>query len=166
MPYYFAYGSNMNTARVEARIGATRRALAGVLHDHALRFDKASRVPGIAHANVVPHQGERVEGALFELQHPEQIRLMDPFEGFPHEYDRHRLSVRTDEGAFEAWVYIAAPGMTAASLKPAWEYLAHLLAGKPFLSDAYHARLASTASVQGLDDRTLGRLGLSRHSPR
>ncbi|WFM72498.1 gamma-glutamylcyclotransferase family protein [Halomonas sp. CKK8] len=166
MPYYFAYGSNMNPARVAARIGATRRVLAGVLHDHALRFDKASRVAGIAHANVVPRQGERVEGALFELDDPGQIRRMDPFEGYPNEYDRHRLPVATREGAIEAWVYIAAPGTTAEALRPAREYLEHLLAGEPFLSAAYHARLSAVEAVNGLDEVTLAALGLSRHSPR
>ncbi|MEE3214016.1 MAG: gamma-glutamylcyclotransferase family protein, partial [Pseudomonadota bacterium] len=73
MPWYFAYGSNMNLARVEARIGDTRRVLPATLEGYALRFNKASKVPGIAHANVVPAAGERVEGALFELMVPEQI---------------------------------------------------------------------------------------------
>lgn len=166
MPYYFAYGSNMNPARVEARIGSTRRALPGVLADHGLRFDKASRVDGISHANVVPSPGERVEGALFELQEPRQIHRMDPFEGYPHDYDRHRLSIHTGHGPIEAWVYIAAPGTTAAALRPAREYLAHLLAGEAFLSPAYHARLAEVEAVHGLDDATLAALGLSRHTPR
>ncbi|MDZ7853514.1 MAG: gamma-glutamylcyclotransferase family protein [Halomonas sp.] len=166
MPWYFAYGSNMNPARVAARIGPTRRVVAGALHDYALRFDKASRVAGIAHANVVPWQGERVEGAVFELEAPEHIRRMDPFEGYPREYDRHRLPVVTREGTFDAWVYIAAPGTTAEALRPAREYLEHLLAGEPFLSAAYHARLTSVEAVSGLDEATLTALGLSRHSPR
>jgi gamma-glutamylcyclotransferase (GGCT)/AIG2-like uncharacterized protein YtfP len=166
MPYYFAYGSNMNAARVEARIGATRRSLAGVLHDHALRFDKASRVAGIAHANVSPFPGERVEGALFELHSSDQITLMDPFEGYPLEYQRHRLPIATAEGAFEAWVYIAAPGTTAPALRPTREYLDHLLAGEIFLSADYHRRLAQVEAVHGLEDRLLSLLGLSRHSPR
>lgn len=166
MPYYFAYGSNMNVARVEARIGATRRCLAGMLRDHALRFDKASRVAGIAHANVVPVAGEKVEGALFELLEPVQIERMDPFEGHPLEYERHRLPIVTQEGSIEAWVYIAAPGTTAEALKPAREYLDHLLAGEPFLSADYHRRLARVEAVSGLEDRMLSLLGLSRHSPR
>ncbi|MDY7116015.1 gamma-glutamylcyclotransferase family protein [Halomonas sp. SSL-5] len=166
MPYYFAYGSNMNPARVAARIGPTRQVLAGVLHDHALRFDKASRVAGIAHANVVPRPGERVEGALFELEHPGQILDMDPYEGYPREYDRHRLPVVTQEGTLEAWVYIAAPGTTAEALRPAREYLEHLLAGEPFLSPGYHARLAAVEAVTGLDAATLAALGLSRLTPR
>jgi gamma-glutamylcyclotransferase (GGCT)/AIG2-like uncharacterized protein YtfP len=166
MPYYFAYGSNMNVARVEARIGTTRRSLAGTLHDHALRFDKASRVSGIAHANVAPLAGERVEGALFELLEPRQIERMDPFEGYPLEYERHRLPIVTQEGTIEAWVYIATPGMTAPSLRPAHEYLEHLLAGEPFLSADYRRRLAQVDAVRGLGESTLAQLGLSRHSPR
>ncbi|AMD02171.1 MULTISPECIES: gamma-glutamylcyclotransferase family protein [Halomonas] len=166
MPYYFAYGSNMNMARVAARIGATRRSLPGVLHQYDLRFDKASRVAGIAHANVVPSIGGRVEGALFELTEPEQIELMDPYEGYPHEYERHRLPVVTEEGAIPSWVYIAAPGTTSPSLKPAREYLAHLLAGEAFLSVKYYRQLSRVEVVSGLDDATLHLLGLSRHSPR
>ncbi|MCK2182466.1 gamma-glutamylcyclotransferase family protein [Halomonas getboli] len=166
MPFYFAYGSNMNPARVEARIGATRRVLSGVLREHALRFDKASRIAGISHANVVAAPGERVEGALFELLEPEQIECMDPFEGYPHDYDRHRLPIHTAQGAIEAWVYMAAPGTTGDALRPAREYLEHLLAGKPFLSADYHARLSGVEAVHGLDDETLKALGLSRHSAR
>ncbi|MBF8222214.1 gamma-glutamylcyclotransferase family protein [Halomonas sp. 328] len=166
MPYYFAYGSNMNAARVAARIGETRRALAGVLRDYRLAFDKASRVPGIAHANVVAAPGARVEGALFELMAPDQIEAMDPFEGYPHDYERRRLSIHTLEGPRDAWVYLAAPGTTAERLRPAREYLDHLLAGEAFLSRDYHAELARVEAVADLDEMTLAQLGLSRHSPR
>lgn len=166
MPWYFAYGSNMNPARVAARIGATRRVMAGVLHDYRLRFDKASKIAGIAHANVAAVIGERVEGALFELERPEQIQLMDPFEGYPADYQRHRLAVSTREGDIEAWVYIATPGTTATALRPAREYLDHLLAGEPYLSRAYHARLADVEAVSGLEEGALTSLGLSRHTLR
>ncbi|MBZ9557400.1 MULTISPECIES: gamma-glutamylcyclotransferase family protein [Modicisalibacter] len=166
MAYYFAYGSNMNVARVDARIGETRRALPGVLEDYALRFDKVSRIPGIAHANVAYQPGCRVEGALFELMEPAQIELMDPFEGVPRDYQRQSRIVQTAEGPIEAWVYIALPERTRVALRPAREYLDHLLAGKPFLSEAYHARLAEVDAVEGLGDATLTVLGLSRFSPR
>jgi|AntRauTorcE11898_2_1112593.scaffolds.fasta_scaffold04444_3 gamma-glutamylcyclotransferase (GGCT)/AIG2-like uncharacterized protein YtfP len=166
MPWYFAYGSNMNPARVAARIGATRQVMAGVLHDYSLRFDKASKVAGIAHANVAAVVGERVEGALFELESPEQIQMMDPFEGYPGDYERHRLPVTTHEGDIEAWVYIAAPGTTATALRPAREYLEHLLAGEPYLSRAYHARLTEVEAVSDLEETMLAALGLSRHTSR
>lgn len=166
MSWYFAYGSNMNEARVTARIGDTQRVLAGVLRDYGLRFNKASKVPGIAHANVVSVLGECVEGALFELSHPQQIHDMDPFEGYPHEYGRELLPIHTSEGVMEAWVYIGAQNRLAEMLKPAREYLEHLLAGRDFLSPDYHAALSRVDVVEGLDDATLKQLGLSRHSPR
>jgi gamma-glutamylcyclotransferase (GGCT)/AIG2-like uncharacterized protein YtfP len=166
MPYYFAYGSNMNVERVAARIGETRRALSGALMGYVLTFDKASRIPGIAHANVTFCPGEQVEGVLFELLEPAQIELMDPFEGVPNDYFRQRRVIHTPEGEIEAWVYMAVPERTRPALRPAREYLDHLLAGKPFLSQEYHARLAETDAVSGLCDATLAVLGLSRFSAR
>ena len=166
MPYYFAYGSNMNVERVAARIGETRRALSGTLPGFELRFDKASRIPGLAHANVAANPEKVVEGALFELIEPAQIELMDPFEGVPHDYRRERHVIETEEGGVEAWVYIARPERVRASLRPAREYLEHLLAGEAFLSAEYHARLARVEAVEGLGDTTLTMLGLSRYSAR
>ncbi|WP_417331143.1 gamma-glutamylcyclotransferase family protein [Halomonas cupida] len=166
MSWYFAYGSNMNEARVEARIGAVRRVMPGVLEGFRLSFNKASRVAGISHANVVSCAASRVEGALFELAEVDQILAMDPFEGYPSEYQRHWLPIRVEHGVVEAWVYIAGPDRTAEALKPAREYLNHLLAGEAFLSPDYHRQLAAVEVVEGLDDDTLARLGLSRQSPR
>ncbi|WP_048305714.1 gamma-glutamylcyclotransferase family protein [Halomonas sp. PR-M31] len=166
MPYYFAYGSNMNVERVAARIGQTRRVLSGIMTGYELRFDKASRIPGIAHANVAPSSGREVEGALFELMEPEQIALMDPFEGVPLDYRRERHTIKTTQGAIDAWVYLAHPERIQASLKPAREYLEHLLAGKAFLSPGYYAWLLQVEAVEGLDDATLAMLGLSSHTPR
>ncbi|GHC19774.1 gamma-glutamylcyclotransferase family protein [Aidingimonas halophila] len=166
MTYYFAYGSNMNPDRVQARIGSTKRVLAGVLPDHALSFNKASRIPGIAHANVVHQPGSQVEGALFQLADAAQVELMDPFEGVPHDYQRQRKAILTSLGTIDAWVYIAVPERIRPGLKPAREYLDHLLAGRPFLSDSYHRQLSQVDVVEGLDDAVLTMLGLSRHSPR
>ncbi|ALM53098.1 gamma-glutamylcyclotransferase family protein [Halomonas huangheensis] len=166
MSWYFAYGSNMNEARVHARIGAVRRAVPGVLEGYCLSFNKASQVAGVAHANVVPCVGQRVEGALFELNAEDQILAMDPFEGYPVEYNRHWLPINVDTDVVSAWVYIATAGRVADALKPAREYLDHLLAGEAFLSSDYHRQLAAVEVVDGLDDTALLRLGLSRQSPR
>ncbi|MHB0774489.1 gamma-glutamylcyclotransferase family protein [Halomonas sp. WWR20] len=166
MTYYFAYGSNMNPERVAARIGATYRAMKGTLEGYRLSFNKASRVPGIAHANIMPQAGSRVEGVLYELMEDAQIRRMDPFEGHPRDYARELLPVQSVEGDIPAWVYIALPALTLPALKPAQEYLTHLLAGQPFLSSEYHARLMRVETVEGLCEDTLAMLGLSCHTPR
>ncbi|WP_106479057.1 gamma-glutamylcyclotransferase family protein [Phytohalomonas tamaricis] len=162
MGYYFAYGSNMNEARMQARVGGTRRALAGRLEHWELTFDKASRVAGLSHANVRPAAGHHVEGVLYELVEDAQISLMDPFEGYPVEYDRQLMVIESREGPIEAWVYIASAARTGERLRPAQEYMHHLLAGRAFLSESYHAKLQAQPSVEALSDETLSMLGLTR----
>ncbi|WP_456267818.1 gamma-glutamylcyclotransferase [Kushneria sp. AK178] len=164
--YYFAYGSNMNVDRMQARVGATRRALAATLKGWQLRFDKASRVDGVAHANVRMAADSQVEGVLYELDHPAQIRAMDPFEGHPAEYCRQVEMVDTFHGKLAAWVYVALPDKTASGRVPAREYMAHLLAGERFLSQAYLERLRQQQCVETLSDEALLALGIARNTPR
>ncbi|REC94447.1 gamma-glutamylcyclotransferase family protein [Kushneria indalinina] len=163
--YYFAYGSNMNVDRMQARVGKTRRMLSATLRNWRLYFDKASRVDGVAHANVRMEEGGLVEGVLYELTHPAQIRDMDPFEGHPCEYCRQVAMVDTADGPLAAWVYVALPGKTGSGRLPAREYLGHLLAGRDFLSHAYLERLSTQHCIDSLEDEALLSLGISRTTP-
>ena len=106
--FYFAYGSNMDEARVRERgMPFTTRA-AGSLKDYELRFNKiAKQIPGAGHANVVQAPGSWVEGVLYELSDGKDIERMDPFEGYPVRYDRRLVTIQTDEGGRTAWVYEA-----------------------------------------------------------
>ncbi len=142
--YYFAYGSNMNQGRVTRRSMRFDSLHPGKLQNFRLAFNKRSiKFPGAASANVVEHPGALTEGVLYRLTDPDQITLMDPFEGYPVRYDRLPLAVECDEGLVEAWVYIANFAYVEEGLRPARWYLEHLLAGKPFLSDAYYSALQS-----------------------
>ncbi|ART64802.1 gamma-glutamylcyclotransferase [Kushneria marisflavi] len=165
MHFYFAYGSNMNAARMQARVGDTRRRMSGTLEGWQLYFDKASRIDGVAHANVRKEAGGQVEGVLYELNHPAQIRDMDPFEGHPAEYCRQVESVDTPDGPRAAWVYVALPEKTAPGRLPAREYLGHLLEGRDFLSHAYLERLGAQHCIDSLGDEALLSLGISRTTP-
>lgn len=142
MPFYFAYGSNMNPQRMAQRGLAVEEALRGQLRDMALRFNKRSRLnPEWACANVGYAPGEIVEGVLYRLTDHQQIALMDPFEGAPRYYSRERFPVHTDNGVIHAWVYIANPGVLDESVLPLRWYLGQLLEGRGFLSPQYVARL-------------------------
>ncbi|MFC0269829.1 gamma-glutamylcyclotransferase family protein, partial [Kushneria aurantia] len=57
--YYFAYGSNMNPARMCSRVGEVRRALSGRLIDWQLTFDKRSRIDGLAACRACRRQVRR-----------------------------------------------------------------------------------------------------------
>lgn len=143
--WYFAYGSNMNPARVEGRKMGFRGAVAGTLAGFALHFNKRSSVhAGMASANVMRLDGGEVEGVLYELTEPDQILQMDPFEGYPKRYIREACAVHTVSGPIEAWVYIATEQWITEGLCPARWYLDHLLAGRDFLSDSYFETLSRT----------------------
>jgi cation transport regulator ChaC len=142
--HYFAYGSNMNPERVRGRSMEFDHHQAGSLHDYRLAFNKRSaKFPGSASANVVTHSGEITEGVVYQLQHPDQISMMDPYEGYPHRYDRIPVPIICELEVVEAWVYIANESHIAEGLRPNRWYLEHLLAGKQFLSGSYVQRLES-----------------------
>ena len=180
--HYFAYGSNMNPARVRERGLEVTACCGASLHGMRLVFDKVSRRhPNVAHANIVYAPGERVEGVLYRLASTAEILKMDPFERTPWNYGRDVVLVRVTRpssaagapasvvadtaslgdgnGAFvaaaerdamagacsgstvPAWTYFANRAARRAGLKPPAEYLAHLLAGRDYLSADYFAWL-------------------------
>ena len=146
--YYFAYGSNMNPARVEKRQMGFQYVMAGRLSHYRLAFNKRSvKYPGAAAANVMPQQGATTEGVLYQLTVPEQIEMMDPFEGYPRRYDRVALAVETAREDVLAWVYIANQEYIAEGLHPARWYLDHLLKGREYLSESYYRQLQQTVCL-------------------
>ncbi|WP_415755198.1 gamma-glutamylcyclotransferase family protein [Pseudomonas leptonychotis] len=142
--WYFAYGSNMNPARMQARGLAVLEALPGHLPGYSLCFNKraADRPPGRAYANIRHEREGRVEGVLYRLPDAGEIAKLDHFEGTPIYYSRECLPIVTAHGVQPAWVYIANPAFRQEGLLPSADYLAHLLAGRELLSEAYWSALA------------------------
>ena len=136
--YYFAYGSNMNPARMRARGLSFVDLWAARLPGYGLRFNKAAHnQPGVAYANIVPTSNSCVEGVLYALASEGDIDKMDHFEGTPVRYSRECLEVSGDFGGQSAWVYLANPAFVCEGLLPQSRYLEHLLAGRAYLSSAY-----------------------------
>ena len=146
MHYYFAYGSNMNSARVVERGLAFENVFSASLDNVELRFNKkAVRDPSIAYANVMYAKNSIVEGVVYQLADAEQILKMDHFEGSPVRYSRELFLVQKRDGSkISAWVYVANQAMLADHLRPARWYLEHLLAGQEYLTPAYFERLSKT----------------------
>ena len=143
--WYFAYGSNMNPARVSQR-GMPFDAVCGaVLEGVRLSFDKQSRThAGSGHANLTIDAGAYVEGVLYQLHRTEDIELMDPFERVPINYRRDIVAVSADGRRLDAWTYFANPEVIRPNLRPERAYLVHLLAGRPYLSERYYEWLSTT----------------------
>lgn len=146
MHYYFAYGSNMNSARVVERGLAFENVFSASLDNVELRFNKkAVRDPNIAYANVMYAKNSVVEGVVYQLADAQQILKMDHFEGSPVRYSRELFWVQKRDGSkISAWVYVANQAMLADRLRPARWYLEHLLAGQAYLTPAYFERLSKT----------------------
>ena len=152
--WYFAYGSNMNPARVRERGLIYRYLLPATLLDHELRFNKLAGLGGeedaaakrAGHANIEAAVGRTVEGVAYQLADDEQIERMDPFERVPINYRRELVELATSLGAIRAWTYFANPAVVFPDLLPKTSYLAHLLVGTPFVSAAYAQRLRQQAT--------------------
>ncbi len=136
--FYFAYGSNMNPARVTER-GVRFDAICGAVMDAVrLAFDKQSRThPRSGHANLAYDPGARVEGLLYRLESDVEIHRMDAFEATPINYSRDVVRVRTARGEIAAWTYFANASVLRRGLRPERGYLSHLLAGHEYLSRSY-----------------------------
>ncbi|HJL52951.1 MAG: gamma-glutamylcyclotransferase family protein [Pseudomonadales bacterium] len=154
--YYFAYGSNMNVARMQERQMDFDHAEGGVLSDFRLAFNKRStKQIGVASANVVHCAGSCVEGVVYRLLDSDCIARMDPYEGYPLRYDRRQLPIQLSGGDQQsAWVYIANPDYIDETLKPARWYLNHLLAGREHLSESYYQQLLQVPCNETPPDRT------------
>lgn len=124
MAIYFAYGSNMSSARLRERITSARPL--GPVHvcDWRLAFNKPGR-DGTGKANLVFESGARSWGVAYEIAGSEWERL----DGFETDYQRaHFRLERSDGSNLEAQAYLFLQA-DAPALAPSGEYLDHLLAG-------------------------------------
>ena len=146
--YYFAYGSNMNPARVTDRGLRFDRVRNAVLGSVRLSFDKQSRehLRG-GHANLTFDRASRAEGVLYRLRDVREIERMDVFEAAPVNYSRDVVVVESDGERVAAWTYFANAAVVRLGLRPERQYLEHLLAGRDYLSPRYFAWLSETACI-------------------
>lgn len=95
---YFAYGSNMNTPQMHARVPGSRLVGTGLLSGHEFLYSGFSHSWGGAVANVRPRRGSEVFGVLYELP-PGGLATLDRFEGYPHAYQRKTAPIEIVTGA-------------------------------------------------------------------
>ena len=136
--FYFAYGSNMDPARVARRGLRFDHACNAVFEGVRLTFDKQSRDhPRSGHANLAFDRHARAEGVLYRLSSPDDIARMDVFEATPVNYSRDVVVVSANGRDVVAWTYFANAAVIRAGLRPERTYLNHLLAGRGLLSREY-----------------------------
>lgn len=121
--FYFAYGSNMSTERLRARIESAEPVGRAHWQHMELAFNKVG-VDGSGKANLMARPGARAWGVLFDL-HPDDWGILDRYEPG---YTRSTCNVSVDSGrVIEAQVYLAVPPLSA--MPPQDWYRDHLLRG-------------------------------------
>ena len=130
--WYFAYGSNMETATFRGRRGiACTRALAARAAGWRLVLDKPPLVPiGEAFANLLPDPDGAVLGVLYEIA-PDELAHLDLTEGvLVGNYDRIAIPVTPLLGPPDTvTAFTLASDRRAPELCPSHRYMACLIAG-------------------------------------
>ena len=125
---YFAYGSNMLTARLQRRCSGAIPVGPAEARDWALEFSKPS-FDDSGKATLRQSPRKRALGVVFRIPFSE-LRALDAFEGAGHGYERcDTFPVRLVETGelLETTTYLATSSDT--SLKPYDWYLALIVAG-------------------------------------
>ena len=105
MPFYFAYGSNMNHAQMSRRCRHSRFLNKAMLEDYRFIYDGFSPTRKGAVANVIQDKGHSVWGGLFEIG-KDDLAALDRYEGYPENYQRQEMMVKDEHGnSFSAMVY-------------------------------------------------------------
>jgi gamma-glutamylcyclotransferase (GGCT)/AIG2-like uncharacterized protein YtfP len=126
---YFAYGSNMVPATMQAVCPTHRYLGLARLPDHRLDFNRRSIRTGSGVADIVPAAGCEVWGALYEIPDTD-LEVIDRKEGAGWAYDRIVVQVFPEDGmaAVEAMTYTVAQ-KEPAPVTPSTDYLRRLVAG-------------------------------------
>lgn len=126
--YYFAYGSNLLSARLQARTPSATIVAQALLPGHTLRFHKrGSDGSGKCDAFAADTSGAALHGVVYEISSAE-LPDLDAAEGAGRGYRRTNVEVQTPTGQrIAAATYIATA--IDASLTPYDWYRALVLAG-------------------------------------
>ena len=128
----FAYGSNLDEARMRARVPSTRFLACASLARHRLRFHKRGSIDGTGKANAfrTGSDADVVHGVVYEVD-PAHLPDLDRHEGG---YRRELMAftiAAADGGSelVEAWVYLAEADFIDDTLEPEEWYLEHVRRG-------------------------------------
>ena len=147
---YFAFGSNMSSRRLKARVPSARVIGPGVLPGHRLAFHKVSK-DGSAKCDILPSGSDRVQGVLFEIDEAEKP-LLDRAEGLGDGYEQKTVDVLLPSAVTErAFTYFAT--RVDAGLQPYSWYKRHVLEGarEARLPPAYIEMLEQFEAVEDPD---------------
>lgn len=126
--HYFAYGSNLSSLRLLARIRSAEALTTARLHAHRLEFHMPSR-DGSAKCDVrfTGASEDYVWGVVYRID-PAEREILDGYEGLGDSYGAKVVALATEQGQeIEAFTYYAL--RTGARVPPYCWYRQHVLSG-------------------------------------
>jgi len=126
---YLAYGSNMLTQRLNARVSSAAKPSTVALRGHALLFHKRSN-DGSGKCSIVKTDSDDdvIYGVVFDVA-DEQMSALDKAEGVGQGYRRDEITLMVGRDATKAFVYIAEENYRDNALRPYRWYYDLVLAG-------------------------------------
>lgn len=123
--WMLAFGSNLSTRRLAARVGPCPVFQVAWLLGYELAFNKSSKDNNV-YANIRYTGEERCPGVAYQLA-PEQIVALDPYE---KGYIRMAVPAKTKAGeSLLVQIYLAHPDETCPEALPLPEYVHHITTG-------------------------------------
>jgi len=147
---YFAYGSNMSSMRLKARVPSAAVIGTGVLRGHRLVFHKVSN-DGSGKCDVTESESDDVMGVLYEINEIEKLAL-DRVEGLNHGYDEKAINVQLASGEVVSAVTYFATN-TDPGLRPYTWYKRHVLEGarEAKLPSDYTSEIEKISAIEDSD---------------
>lgn len=126
---YFAYGSNMLTERIKARVPSAKNPTHLALHKFRLRFHKKSTdCSGKCNIVATECDEDMVHGVLFEVEDA-QISALDRAEGVGYGYRRDEITVSLNGKETKIFIYVAEKDAIGEALVPYRWYYDLVMAG-------------------------------------
>jgi gamma-glutamylcyclotransferase len=127
--YVFAYGSNLSTRRIRARVPSANPVASGYVGHRQIVFHKRSE-DGSAKADAAftAVSTDRVWGVVYRLASEEKPTL-DQHESLGVGYDQEEVNVVLEKGSIQAWMYVARRDAIDPSLVPYSWYLGYVIQG-------------------------------------
>lgn len=147
---YFAYGSNMLTARLRERCASAQPLGTATLPGYVLKWHKRSK-DGSGKCDIIKSGvGEAaVHGVLYEIPFHEKV-MLDRAEGLGYGYEQIEIEVSQGERSISAVAYVATS--VDSTLRPFDWYHAHVVDGalEHGLPAEYIAGLRSVEVIQSV----------------
>jgi AIG2-like family len=150
---YFAYGSNMCTARLRSRVPSATPIGVGYVQGYHLRWHKKSRDgSGKCDIELTGKPEDLAYGVIFEIEKVEK-RKLDGVEGLGNGYEQKNVDVKSASGTISATTYYATS--IDPTLPPFDWYKSLVVAGarEHRLPVAYRKSLEAVKAVKDPDSR-------------